>query len=490
MEFNAFHKSYFSAYIGAFSKVTEREFIDSQVTLTGLEADIVIDHFGEENIQLGKVQNDKEKSLKKFLLYPDLKPLSLNVIFPKPPKRELRLYLSSAKGFKPRSNDILFIYKSLEKELIIGSCTEEFWNALNQKENELTSIGKDESLKNMNITVFNIANDKVIDSYVGLGQSNYRFALDEVYPLANRFSAQRKVLQSKFYERLERDILKDCLMPPITLAFVEKGVNFNSIAQLSTYVNQNISKGYILDGLQRLNTLYRASMKTGFNFNKEIFYNVIVAENTDKLLYRMITLNNGQKGMTPRHQIEILTQELFDFNGSTINVQSEKEKSESPIKDAYSLGDISKGYLAFLTSNVHNENTKIIEEKMDQILVDRILDTDLDSNNLQFTDVIKFLDKVNENEIIRVWLQVANNFIGFCVGIKKSHEYIFNLSLEDVQTALQNFEFAFKIVNPSKINVGKYRRELSNYFIKNAEELFTRNADYISDKFVDLTVSE
>src|SRR5690606_661944 len=118
------------------------------------------------------------------------------------------------------------------------------------------------------------------------------------------------------------------------------------------------------DGIQRLNTLVRASKKPGFKPETKIFFNVIVADNKDKLLYRMITLNNGQKGMTPRHQIEILTQELFDFKDLKIKVQTEKEKSENTEKDAYSVGAISQGYIAFLTSNVHNENAKIIDEKM------------------------------------------------------------------------------------------------------------------------------
>jgi hypothetical protein len=259
---------------------------------------------------------------------------------------------------------------------------------------------------------------------------------------------------------------------------------------LSDYVNKNIKRGYILDGLQRLNTLKQASTKGGFVSSKEIFYNIIIAENTDKLLYRMITLNNGQKGMTPRHQIEILTQELFNFNDSNIKVQSEKDKSLSPTPNAYSLGDISRGYLAFLTSNVHNENSKIIEEKMDEILVGRILDTQAETNNLQFNDVIKYLDIVNGNNTIRIWLQVANNFIGFCVGIKKSFDYISLAPIDKVEQALINFEAAFKIVNPSKINVGKYRRQLSSFFIKNAEELFERDVDYISDEFVQQTITE
>lgn len=342
----------------------------------------------------------------------------------------------------------------------------------------------------MSISIFNLTEDKVINSFVGLGQSNYKFALDYVLPLINRFEAQRKFLDVKFYERLERDILKGCMMPPITIAFVENDITFNNKEELENYTNNNIAQGYILDGIQRLYTLLRASSKEDFNPDKEIFFNVIIANNKDKLLYRMITLNNGQKGMTPRHQIEILTQELFDFKGLDIKIQSEKQKSEAPIKEAFSLGDISKGYISFLTSNVHNENSKIIEEKMDQILVSRILDVDLESYKLQFFQVIEFVDKVSKNSFIRDWLQVSNNFIGFCVGIKKSYPYVFLQPIELIETAIRNFDSAFKIINPSKVNVGKFRRELCCYFIENAEDLFERDVTYLSDKFVELTITE
>ena len=343
----------------------------------------------------------------------------------------------------------------------------------------------------MSIKIFNLAYDDVISSYVGLGMTNYRYALEKVYPLIDRFEAQRKILDVKFYERLERDILKGCLMPPITLAFVGEQIELKETEDIEEYVKENIVNGYILDGIQRLTTLHRAKGKDKFDSEKALFFNIIVANNKDKLLYRMITLNNGQKGMTPRHQIEILTQELFDFkNLPNIKVQTEKEKSETPIKNAYSMGDISKGYTAFLTGSVNNENSKIIESKMDEILVGKILDVDLSTYGLQFTEVINFIDAASQNAVTQKWLQVTNNFIGFCVGIRKSFEYIFGLPLERLELAFDNFEIAFKAIDASKINLGKYRRLLSSYYVENAEHLFNQNSEFLIECFAEKTLSE
>jgi hypothetical protein len=279
-------------------------------------------------------------------------------------------------------------------------------------------------------------------------------------------------------------------MPPLTLAFINKENNINSIDNLFEYVRDNINNGFILDGIQRLNTLKRASEKLEFNPNKEIYFNVIIADNKDKLLYRMITLNNGQKGMTPRHQIEILTKELFNFKELNIIIQSEKEKSISSVKDSFSLGDISKGYMAFLTNNVNNENSKIIEEKMDEILVGRILDNDINKNKIEFFDLLKIIDKFSENKFCLTWFQTVNNFIGFSVGAIKSYKFIEELQSENLEILLEKFEKSFKSLNTSKINIGKFRRELSKEYIENIEKYSNYNNDDLDEKFFELTVTE
>lgn len=131
MKFKRFHNDYFSSEAGAYSRVTGRENYDSQITLTDVEADMVINHFGYENIQIGNVGSNKEKASKTFHLFPDYEPIQLNLVFPKPEKTELRLYISSRAGFKPPAGNIWFIFKR-NGVLCIGSIPESEWNSLNQ----------------------------------------------------------------------------------------------------------------------------------------------------------------------------------------------------------------------------------------------------------------------------------------------------------------------------------------------------------------------
>jgi len=339
----------------------------------------------------------------------------------------------------------------------------------------------------LSITIFDKANDGVIDSVVATGKTSYQYAIDNLFPLTDRFSAQRKTQDKKFYARLERDILDHCLMPAITIAFVNPNFENCSEAKISEYILEHISSGYILDGIQRLNTLKRASDSERFDGEQSLYINVIISPSEDKLLYRMITLNNGQKPMTPRHQIEILTQELFDFNDVSISVQSEKERAENLIKGSFDLGDLSKAYLAFLTGSVNNDNNKIIGEKMDQIIVGRIMDKQPTEDNIDFKKVIQEIDRLCVTDSIKKWLKVGNNLIGFSVGIKSSHLAIVNTTPVEFEDAVELFESAFKFINPSKVNLGKFRRELSQNFIENYAEHHSFDEMELGEHFMELT---
>jgi len=319
----------------------------------------------------------------------------------------------------------------------------------------------------LSVIIFDTANDNVIGSVVATGKTTYQYAIENLFPLIDRFSGQRKIQDRKFYARLERDILDHCLMPPITIAFVEKGFSLTENAEISKYIMDNIDSGYILDGIQRLNTLRRASEDARFDGTQPLYINVIISPSEDKLLYRMITLNNGQKPMTPRHQIEILTHELFDFSDVSITVQSERERAENLVKGSFDLGDLSKAYLAFLTGTVNNDNNKIIGEKMDQIIVGRIMDKQPKFDDIDFKDVVREIDRLSESQRVKKWLKVGNNLIGFSVGIKSSYREISESTIEDFERSIDLFESAFRNINPSKVNLGKYRRELSQVYIEN-----------------------
>jgi len=86
----------------------------------------VISHFGRSNIHTGNVLSNPALASKPLRLYPDGKQIYLNIIFPKPDKTELRLYISSRAGFKPEGGEIWFMFLR-EKEIWIGAMPENAW---------------------------------------------------------------------------------------------------------------------------------------------------------------------------------------------------------------------------------------------------------------------------------------------------------------------------------------------------------------------------
>jgi 5-methylcytosine-specific restriction enzyme A len=127
MKFRAAHCEFFNASVGAYSFVTDREIHDSQITLTDFEAELFTNYFTD--IHTGNVTSDPTASSKKFIFFNTKNVIELNVVFPKPNKTELRLYLSKRAGFMPDPGDVIFFYVS-NKAIYIGNLPEKIWRDL------------------------------------------------------------------------------------------------------------------------------------------------------------------------------------------------------------------------------------------------------------------------------------------------------------------------------------------------------------------------
>ncbi len=131
MRFGKSQNIKFNSNNGAYSVVTSREHHDSQITATDEESNLLLSFFGKENIQVGNVKSNPEKAQQTFYLYPEGGEINLNLVFPKPEKTELRLYISARAGFKPDGDDIWFIFEQ-DGKLWIGAMSESLWRNQNQ----------------------------------------------------------------------------------------------------------------------------------------------------------------------------------------------------------------------------------------------------------------------------------------------------------------------------------------------------------------------
>lgn len=195
MKFGLPQQLKFGASHGTYSEVTSTEFKDSQITATDDETSLLLSYFGEENIFRGNVGDSEGKSKKEFLLYPSGKKIILNLIFPKPEKPELRLYIASKAGFKPLAESIWFLFLR-DSALWIGSLPESEWRS----ENRILTLDDSDSAYQDAITEHSIRTHKQ--------------SARDIY--ARRPSIALKVIRSSYYQ---------CEFDPSHKTFITRSAN-------------------------------------------------------------------------------------------------------------------------------------------------------------------------------------------------------------------------------------------------------------------------
>ena len=321
----------------------------------------------------------------------------------------------------------------------------------------------------MSIEIYgNRLKDDVLGAFYYIGETTYKYAISDLYPLIQRLDIQRNLQKTSFYSRLRSDLKRGCVVPAITLAYI---TDLSNILDAKKYINDNISEAFILDGIQRLNAIQQSyneivdlQDKSKY-LDRTIHLNIIITSSMDKLLYRMITLNNGQKPMSPRHQIDILSETILDFDNLEIRNQSHKQKQQKSDPLAINRSDIIKGYIAYLSNTTAIDNKLIIEEKMDELIAERIIDSDIASDKFEFLDILKRISTFCSEPQLNNWFAVSNNFIGFCVACRAGFNDISVLNSKQLLEHKEIFEKAFASFDKRKIKVGDYRRKLvAEYF--------------------------
>ncbi|MDD4622910.1 MAG: HNH endonuclease [Kiritimatiellae bacterium] len=153
MKFNLAQFEKFGTFEGAYSLVTEREFADSQITATGAETILLEKFFAKSGIHVGNKKTNPQAASKMFRLYPDGNVIHLNLLFPKPDKTELRLYLSKGAGFKPNPGKVWFLFVK-DNDIWIGALEEQVWreeNSLLRNEQDVDEEFQDTMLSLKNV---------------------------------------------------------------------------------------------------------------------------------------------------------------------------------------------------------------------------------------------------------------------------------------------------------------------------------------------------
>lgn len=329
--------------------------------------------------------------------------------------------------------------------------------------------------------------DEVIGSQYLMTKVDYEFMSKKTVPLIDKFQHQKDILPVNKYKSLENDIKLGCIMPAFTLGIIDD--NLPEVLD-EKYILDKIDSGFILDGIQRLNVIRKINNEDPDTLknDKSIYLNIIVSNSIDKLLYKMITLTNGQKIMSAKQQIERLTQNMFKFDAITLDMLTDKESKYGKSLNKFEKSDIVIAYLAFGTESTNIDIQKTIESKMNELIINNIINSKINERDYEFKDVINLiLDLMAENEISNKWFKDSNNLIGFCSGIAKGNSYkdIMKFSKSFVGL-INNLETSIKILDISKIKLSKMRRKYTKYIIENYSEVMVMEEYDLLDKLSSL----
>lgn len=176
----------------------------------------------------------------------------------------------------------------------------------------------------INIEALAIDRDDRLRSYCVTAKCTYRDFLWLTEGAERNLEIQRSIIKgTKSYATLRSDLKRGCVLPPIVLAVTvnlaegpEVTLSNRHLDQLSTDLSNVVSENvYVIDGLQRTNAIRQAADELdgeareaflGRSLRVEMWLNIPFSA----IAYRMLLLNAGQRPMSVKHQVEVLSSKL------------------------------------------------------------------------------------------------------------------------------------------------------------------------------------
>lgn len=225
-------------------------------------------------------------------------------------------------------------------------------------------------IKDERICATSVLVDMSIESYLQL-----------VSGAEDNLDIQRKVIKGfKPYERLRQDLREGCLIPPLVL-----GIKSNVLGIPDTPNDESFTSSlaacepknvYLIDGLQRTSALQivRDSLEgdelSAF-LERPLRVEVWPDITLTALTYRMILLNAGQKPMSLKHQLEVVSRPLCDKLrqkfGDRIEIYIEKDPNRRTRPGQYQFSVIASAFQAFIQRSPHIDVRNEVIAELNQI---------------------------------------------------------------------------------------------------------------------------
>lgn len=367
-----------------------------------------------------------------------------------------------------------------------------------------------EGRSGMRFEALGIDFDQRINCFVVNARVDYDWYLAKTMGAEDNLSLQRDIIKgNKNYRTLRADLRKGCVLPAIVLAAIQMDVP--SIAQYDTssgFIEMlpetreeihsameriNPEQIYIVDGLQRTNAIretksileadeHQEEMDVFLqrSLRLEIWLNIPFYS----LAYRMLLLNAGQKPMSMKHQIDILSRGLMEDLRSVpyLEIFTVKDKKRRVGPGQFHLSTLAQAFQAWLQQSPNVDISNLIAEKLvidDALdsLGDNLGETTEESGHQPFYDFVDWLVKLDNalgadnyrflgNDTVVLGIAAA---VGFSLQkelladrVKPALERLLEEASKDEENpiGIDRFDDLRRSVDTKKSNVGEATRDL------------------------------
>lgn len=247
--------------------------------------------------------------------------------------------------------------------------------------------------------------DRRLQNYMVSARVDYEWYLSKTEGSEYNLSIQRDVIKGqKSYQTLRADIKRGCILPPIVLSaggvdvadlldrkdesiFVHSDAN--ELARWSNILSEIRAEDIgIIDGLQRTHALRESleeidTVDQGRFYSNSLRLEIWINIGFNALAYRMLLLNAGQKPMSMKHQIDILSKGLGDDlkNIDGIDIIRIKDHRRRVRPGQFHLSTVAQIFQSWLQRSPNVDVRNLVVE---QLLVDEAIEalgTDLNSRD-------------------------------------------------------------------------------------------------------------
>lgn len=187
-----------------------------------------------------------------------------------------------------------------------------------------------------------IDRDDRLGSYCVTATCSYNDFLTLTAGADQNLDIQRSIIKGvKAYATLRSDLRRGCVLPPVVLAvnlelsedIAELHVGQRLDVLTADFSNITSDEVYVIDGLQRTNAIRQtvselAGDERDLFLRRSVRVEVWVNIPFGAIAYRMLLLNAGQRPMSVKHQVEVLSSKLID------------DLAGIPDLDVFRIGDV------------------------------------------------------------------------------------------------------------------------------------------------------